>query len=223
MSTDATQQEPPVKVAIVPVTAFQQNCSVVRCERTGKGALIDPGGEVDRLLAAVEELDMELEKILLTHAHADHAGATGELVARLGVPVEGPHQGDQFLIDSIVQQSQMFGLAEVEQFSPTRFLVGGDKVQVGELEFDVLHCPGHTPGHVVFFLDAARLAFVGDVLFQGSIGRSDFPRGDHATLIRSIQDVLMPLGDDVTFLPGHGPPSTFGHERKTNPFLVGEA
>lgn len=216
-ATDDTR--PPLKVAIVPVTPFQQNCSVLRCEATGKGALVDPGGEADRLLAAVEELDIELEKILLTHAHLDHAGATAELVERLGLPIEGPHREDQFLIDSIEQQAQMFGFPPVKGFTPTRWLEGGDEVTVGALTLQVRHCPGHTPGHVVFYLDDAKLAFVGDVLFQGSIGRTDFPRGDHPTLIRSINEQLMTLGDDVTFLPGHGPTSTLGHERRTNPFL----
>lgn len=183
---------------------------------------MDPGGEVERLLATVKELDIDLEKILLTHAHLDHAGATAELVKRLGVPVEGPHEEDQFLIDALQEQATLFGFPPVEKFVPTRFLHDGDRVTVGELELEVLHCPGHTPGHVVFFLREARLAFVGDVLFQGSIGRSDFPRGDHAALIRSIREKLLPLGDDVTFLPGHGPPSTFGHERRANPFLVGQ-
>lgn len=218
MSTD---DSPPLKVAVVPVTSFQQNCSLVRCEKTGKGALIDPGGEPKRLLEAAKQLDVELEKILLTHAHLDHAGATAALVERLGLPVEGPHRDDQFLIDSMKEQAQLFGFPPVEKFTPTRFLEGGDQVTVGELSFGVRHCPGHTPGHVIFFYEPAQLAFVGDVIFQGSIGRTDFPRGDHATLIRSIREQLMTLGDDVTFLPGHGPASTLGRERRSNPFLVG--
>lgn len=215
-----SNQTPPLKVAVIPVTSFQQNCSLVRCEATGKGALIDPGGEVDALLEAVKELDVELEKILITHGHLDHAGATADLVERLGLPVEGPHEDDQFLIDSLTEYGEMMGFPPLKPFTPNRYLQGGDTVRVGDLSFQVRHCPGHTPGHVIFFSDAVRLAFVGDVIFRGSIGRTDLPRGDHATLLRSIREQLLPLGDDVTFLPGHGPTSTLGHERATNPFLT---
>lgn len=215
-----SESSPSLKVAILPVTAFQQNCSILRCERTGKGAVIDPGGDVDRIMDAIAEMDVELEKVLLTHAHIDHAGGTAALLKRKNVPVEGPHAEDQFLIDSLADQSKLFGFPNVETFAPTRFLNGGDTVTVGALELGVRHCPGHTPGHVVFFNAEEKLAFVGDVLFAGSIGRTDFPRGDHETLLRSIREQLFTLGDDITFIPGHGPPSTFGHERATNPFLV---
>ena len=212
---------PTLKVTVVPVTAFQQNCSIVRCERTGRGAVVDPGGEVGRLLEAAKSCDATIEKILLTHAHADHAGGTAALAAELGVPIEGPHRDDQFLIDTIAQQAVLFGLGDdARPFTPTRYLQGGDEVAVGELRFEVRHCPGHTPGHVVFYQPDEHLAFVGDVLFAGSIGRTDFPRGDHATLLRSIREQLLTLPDDVVFVPGHGPTSNIGRERATNPFLT---
>lgn len=209
-----------LKAVIVPVTPFQQNCSVIWCTATGAGALIDPGGETDRLLAVVEEQDIRLSKILLTHAHIDHAGATAELADRFDLPIEGPAEGDRYWIDRLAEQARMFGLPAAAPFEPSRWLVQGDTVQVGEESFEVLHCPGHTPGHVVFFSRGSRVAFVGDVLFAGSIGRTDFPRGDYATLIRSITTRLWPLGDDVTFVPGHGPTSTFGAERRSNPFVA---
>ncbi len=203
---------------IVPVTAFAQNCSVIWCDRTGAGAVIDPGGDIDQILAAVRESGMRPEKILLTHAHIDHAGATAELARSLKLPIEGPHVGDKFWIDGLPEQARMFGLPASECFEPDRWLVDRDRVQVGEIEFEVRHCPGHTPGHVAFYSAADKLAFVGDVLFAGSIGRTDFPGGDYDTLIRAIRENLFPLGDDVRFVPGHGPMSTFGEERRSNPF-----
>lgn len=206
---------------IVPVTPFQQNCTVLWCEATRKAAVVDPGGDIDRILAVVDELGLIVEKILLTHGHIDHAGATAELARRLGVPVEGPQEEERFWIDALPQQSRMFGFPEVEGFEPDRWLNDGDTVSVGEQTLQVLHTPGHTPGHVVFYHPGARLALVGDVLFAGSIGRTDFPRGHHQTLIRAIKDKLFPLGDDVRFIPGHGPMSTFGEERRHNPY-VGE-
>ncbi len=211
-----------LRAVVVPVTAFAQNCSVVWCDATGRGAVIDPGGDLDRILEVVESNGVQLEKILLTHGHIDHAGATAELARRFGLPIEGPEQGDRFWIEQLPDQSRMFGLGRAEGFEPTRWLVDGDEVTVGEVHLQVLHCPGHTPGHVVFYDPEARLAFVGDVLFAGSIGRTDFPGGDYATLIHSVRDKLFPLGDDVRFVPGHGPMSTFGDERRTNPF-VGDA
>lgn len=210
-----------LRAVVVPVTAFQQNCSVVWCTVTGEGAVIDPGGDLDQVLAVAREHGVTLTKILLTHAHIDHAGGTAELADKLGLPIEGPHPGDRYWIDRLPEQSRLFGFPAVAKFEPGRWLDQGDRVQVGAETLEVFHCPGHTPGHVVFFNRPARLAFVGDVLFAGSIGRTDFPGGDYDTLIRSIRDRLWPLGDDVTFVPGHGPASTFGQERKTNPF-VGE-
>ena len=208
-----------LRAVVVPVTPFVQNCSVVWCDATGKGAVIDPGGDLDRILEVVRSNGIELEKILLTHAHIDHAGGTAELARRLSLPVEGPHPGDRFWIEQLPEQGAMFGVARAESFEPTRWLDQGDSVTVGDVTLEVRHCPGHTPGHVVFYEPGARLAFVGDVLFAGSIGRTDFPGGDYDTLIRSIRDNLFPLGDDVRFVPGHGPMSTFGQERKTNPFV----
>lgn len=208
-----------MKYAILPVTQFQQNCSFLVCEDTGKLAICDPGGDIASIEAAIRELGAEPEKILVTHGHIDHAGAVAELARKLGIPVEGPHEDDRFWIDMLPQQSQMFGFPPAEAFTPDRWLHHGDTVTVGNLTLEVLHCPGHTPGHVVFWQPQAKLAVVGDVLFAGSIGRTDFPRGDHATLVRSIRERLFPLGDDVAFIPGHGPMSELGHERCTNPFV----
>jgi glyoxylase-like metal-dependent hydrolase (beta-lactamase superfamily II) len=205
----------------VPVTPFQQNCSIVWCAETMEGALVDPGGELPRLLAEVQRLGVSLKQILLTHAHIDHAGGTGTLAREQGLPIVGPHPGDQFWIDGLAQQAQMFGFAPAEPFTPTRWLADGDAVRVGRQTLDVRHCPGHTPGHVVFHSAAAQRAFVGDVLFAGSIGRTDFPGGDHATLIASIRERLWPMGDETVFIPGHGPESSFGRERRTNPYVRG--
>ena len=211
-----------VKLGLIPVTPFQQNCSILVCERTHRAAIVDPGGDLDEILAALQQTGAELEKILLTHGHIDHCGGTAELRRRTGVPVEGPQREEKFWIDQLALQGVRFGLPGVEGFEPDRWLEGGDEVRFGDVVLEVRHCPGHTPGHVVFFSPADRLALVGDVLFAGSIGRTDFPRGDLDTLIRSITTQLWPLGDDVAFVPGHGPMSTFGEERATNPF-VGDA
>lgn len=208
-----------MKYSIIPVTPFQQNCTLLWCETSKKAAVVDPGGDIAKVMAKLDELGLQLEKILLTHAHIDHAGGTAELVKLTGVPIEGPHSDDQFWIDGLPQQSKMFGFPQVEIFTPDRWLEDGDTVTVGNETLEVLHCPGHTPGHVVFYSPESQLAQVGDVLFQGSIGRTDFPQGDHATLISSIREKLFPLGDTVAFIPGHGPMSTFGQERKTNPFV----
>ncbi len=208
-----------MKIAIIPVTPFQQNCSLLICRKTRKAAVVDPGGDLDRILDAVKEHGVELEKILLTHGHIDHCGGTAQLSEELGLPVEGPHSEDRFLIDNLPQQGLRFGLPQAQGFTPARWLLGGDTVHFGQEELQVRHCPGHTPGHVIFFSAEYRLALVGDVLFAGSIGRTDLPRGDHATLIRSIREELWPLGGDVTFIPGHGPTSTFGKERASNPFV----
>ena len=212
-----------MKLAIIPVTPFQQNCSLVWCEATGKAALIDPGGEPERLLAAVAERGLNLDKLLLTHGHLDHVGAAGILSRQLGIPIEGPHADDAFLLDALPQQCAMFGFPHTESFRPTHWLGDGDAVRFGEVGFEVLHCPGHTPGHVVFYQPEARLAFVGDVLFKGSIGRTDFERGDLEALIGSIRGKLWPLGDDVKFVSGHGATSTFGWERRHNPFVGDDA
>ena len=211
-----------MKLAIIPVTPFQQNCSLIVCDATGEAALVDPGGDVERLLAAVEKSGARLAKILVTHGHVDHCGGVAEIAARAGVPIEGPQREDAFWIDQLAQQGRSFGVPGARLFTPDRWLEGGDTVTVGDIRFEVRHCPGHTPGHVVFVQPAVRIAFVGDVLFQGSVGRTDFPRGDFDTLVRSITTQLWPLGDDIRFVPGHGPMSTFGDERRSNPF-VGDA
>ena len=211
----------PIRCGILPVTPFQQNCSLVWCTETMKGAMVDPGGEIERLIEAARQQKVTIEKILVTHGHLDHAGAVVDLADRLGgVPVEGPQREDAFWIDRVAEQGARYGMDWCKPFTPDRWLEDGDTATVGNQTFRVIHCPGHTPGHVVFFHDGARLAFVGDVLFHGSIGRTDFPRGNHDDLIRSITTKLWPLGDDVTFVPGHGPPSTFGQERRTNPFVA---
>jgi len=206
---------------VIPVTPFEQNCSLLWCEASRKAALIDPGGDLDRLLAIVKRQNVRLESLLLTHGHIDHVGGAHELSLRLSLPILGPEAADAFWLDQLPEQSRMFGFPPTEAFRPDRWLQQGDEVAVGEIILKVLHCPGHTPGHVVFFQPDARLAFVGDVLFKGSIGRTDFPRGNHAELLASIRQKLFPLGDDVAFVPGHGPMSTFGAERRGNPF-VGE-
>lgn len=209
-----------MKAVIVPVTPFQQNCSVIWCPDTMKGAVVDPGGEIDRILAAAQSQGVEIEKILLTHGHLDHCSAARVLADRLGVPLEGPHKDDSFWIDRLADDCASYGFPPAEAFEPDRWLEEGESVTVGDRTLDVYHCPGHTPGHIVFHDAEAGIAWVGDVLFQGSVGRSDFPRGDGPTLIRSIVEKLWPLGDDTVFVPGHGPYSTFGQERQSNPFVA---
>jgi len=209
------------KYQTVPVTPFQQNCSIVWCTDTMKAAVIDPGGELPRLLATADKLGVTLEQIWLTHAHIDHAGATGTLARERGLPIIGPHEADQFWIDGLPQQSRMFGFPPAETFAPTRWLHDGDTVQVGHCTLQVRHCPGHTPGHVVFYEPTTKHAFVGDVLFAGGIGRTDFPQGDFDTLVASITQRLWPLGDEVVFTSGHGEESSFGEERRSNPFVRG--
>jgi len=208
-----------MKAVVVPVTAFEQNCSIVWCTETMKAGVVDPGGDVDKIIKAVEDNGVTVEKILITHGHVDHAGGAVELAERLGVPIEGPHKDDDFWIEQLPEQTVQFGFPEGKSFVPERWLKGGDTVSVGNVSFNVIHCPGHTPGHVIFYQPEENIALVGDVLFQGSIGRTDFPRGNHQDLLDSITQKLWPLGNDVTFVPGHGATSTFGNERKTNPFV----
>ncbi|MDA0230497.1 MAG: MBL fold metallo-hydrolase [Proteobacteria bacterium] len=210
---------PAIQAVIVPVTPFQQNCSVLWCSETMKGAVVDPGGDLDRILAAAAERHVEIEKILVTHGHIDHSGNAAELAAQLDVPIEGPHPDDSFWIDMMTEQGEQWGVAGARPFQPTRWLDQGDSVSFGKVTLAVLHCPGHTPGHVVFHHAEAKLAIVGDVLFQGSIGRTDFPRGNHAALIHSITTRLWPLGGDTAFVPGHGQMSNFAAERQSNPFV----
>jgi hydroxyacylglutathione hydrolase len=212
----------PMKLTVIPVTPFQQNCSIVVCETTNRAAIVDPGGDVERIIGGIGELGVTVEKVFLTHGHLDHCGGAKAVAQHYGVPIEGPHADDAFWIDQLPEQSRQFGFGQSDAFTPDRWLHDGDTVTIGDETLSVHHCPGHTPGHVVFFSEAHRLAWVGDVLFAGSIGRTDFPRGNHADLIRSVKATLWPLGDDVTFVPGHGPASTFGHERRTNPHVRDE-
>jgi len=209
----------PLRAAIVPVTPFEQNCSFLWCTQTMRGVLVDPGGDLPRLKQGIEKAGITVEKILVTHGHMDHCGMAGVLALDLGVPIEGPHEDDRFWIEQLDTAQSNYGL-EGHSFEPDRWLKDGDKVTFGNLTLDVIHCPGHTPGHVVFHHAPSHLAVVGDVLFAGSIGRTDFPRGNHQDLIDSITLKLWPLGDDTTFIPGHGATSTFGHERATNPFVA---
>jgi hydroxyacylglutathione hydrolase len=205
----------------IPVTPFQQNCSIVWCDEANKAAIIDPGGDLPQLLAAVKKTGAQLEQIWLTHAHLDHAGATAELAEQLQLPIIGPHEGDQYWIDLLPAQCAQFGFPASSSFTPTRWLHDGDTVTLGAHTLTVRHCPGHTPGHVVFHSAEINRAFVGDVLFAGSIGRTDFPGGNYEQLIESITKRLWPYGDQTVFIPGHGPESTFGRERKTNPYVGG--
>jgi len=209
----------PLRAAIVPVTPLQQNCAIVWCTATRAGAVVDPGGDVERIRAAVGETGAEIDKILLTHGHIDHAGGAAELAEALDVPVIGPHRDDEWLLEGLAEQGAQYGLAGARPVTPQRWLDEGDTVEVGEVGFEVLHCPGHTPGHVVFVNRDIGFGIFGDVLFQGSVGRTDFPRGSHEDLINSIRTKLLTLPDDFFFICGHGPASTIGHERASNPFL----
>ncbi len=213
--------QPPLKAAIIPVTPLQQNCCLIWCTETMRGAFTDPGGDLPKLREAIRQTGVTIEKILLTHGHIDHCGSAGVFAAELGVPIEGPHEDDRFWIDRLADDGARYGVPG-KPFESDRWLVDGDTVTVGRLTFDVRHCPGHTPGHIVFHHPPSKLAIVGDVLFQGSIGRTDFPHGNHQQLLNSITRKLWPMGGDTAFVPGHGPMSTFAHERATNPF-VGDA
>ncbi|MDO6415873.1 MBL fold metallo-hydrolase [Sphingomonas sp. BIUV-7] len=211
--------EPPLRAAIVPVTPLQQNCSLIWCTQTMRGAFVDAGGDLPRLKAAAAQVGVTIERLLVTHGHIDHCGGTAILAKELGVPIEGPHAEDRFWIDRLADDGRKYGIAGTP-FEPDRWLEDGDRVTVGALVLDVYHCPGHTPGHVVFHHAPSQLAIVGDVLFQGSIGRTDFPRGNHQDLLDAITTKLWPLGDATAFICGHGPMSSFGHERKSNPFVA---
>lgn len=203
----------------IPVTPYQQNCSVVWCDESKQAAVIDPGGEVERLYSFITSQNLTLSAVWLTHGHLDHVGGASKLAQLVGVPIIGPAKGDAFWLEALSEQAKMMGFGDAKAFTPDRWLSHGDVLPLGKLCFEVIHCPGHTPGHIVLFERGARRAFVGDVLFQNSIGRSDFPQGNHEQLVHSIRERLFPLGDDVNFVPGHGPESTFGQERQTNPFV----
>jgi len=209
-----------MKIKIIPVTPFAQNCSLLICEATQKAALVDPGGDIEKILDAIKDEAVTIEKILLTHGHLDHCGASKQIRDQLNIPIEGPHIDDQFWIDQLEEQSKQFRLPHSSSFTPDRYLADDETVEFGNIKLRVKHCPGHTPGHVIFFSAQNNVAIVGDVLFAGSIGRTDFPRGDHDALIKAITTKLWPLGDNVTFIPGHGPTSTFGAERQTNPYVA---
>ncbi len=207
-----------MEVTVIPVTRFRQNCSLLRCTSTNAGAIVDPGGDLERIIAAVDETGVRVEKIFITHGHLDHAGATRGLARQLDVPVEGPHVADQFLVEAIPRQAKRYGV-EADAFVPDRWLEESDTLTFGAQHLEVLHCPGHTPGHLVFFNRDVSYCLVGDVIFNGSVGRTDLPQGSHDQLVHSIRHKLFPLGDEVTFLPGHGQTSTFGWERLCNPYV----
>lgn len=208
-----------LKFIIIPVTSYQQNCTLLICEKTNKAAIVDPGGDIDTILKTIKSEEAIPEIILVTHGHLDHVGAVAELAKKLSLPIEGPQKEDEFWLDSLPSQIKTFGFPPSDTFIPNRWLNDGDTVNAGEQSLKVLHCPGHTPGHIVFFHEQSKLALVGDVLFKESIGRTDFPKGDFNTLIDSIKNKLWPLGKEVKFIPGHGPMSTFGYEMQYNPFV----
>ncbi|WOF73792.1 MBL fold metallo-hydrolase [Parvibaculaceae bacterium PLY_AMNH_Bact1] len=207
-----------LKAAIIPVTPLEQNCCLIWNDENMLGAVTDPGGDLEKIEGALQQTGVKLEKVLLTHGHLDHASAAGELAKKHGVPIEGPHRDDQFLIDELPEQGAKYGMPSYDAFLPDRWLEDEDTVELAGLTLRVRHCPGHTPGHVVFIHEPSKLAIVGDVIFQGSIGRTDFPRGNHEQLISSIRERLFPLGGEIAFVPGHGPMSTFEFEKKSNPF-----
>ncbi|MBU2898120.1 MBL fold metallo-hydrolase [Vibrio hepatarius] len=210
-----------LKYQVVPVTSFSQNCSIVWCDETMEGIVVDPGGDIEQLLLVIKDRAIKVTQLVLTHGHLDHVGGTQSLSKRLDkVEIVGPHQDDNFWLQGLPEQSQMFGFLPTQAFEPNRWLNDGDVIRFGHESLNVYHTPGHTPGHVVLHNEIARLAFVGDVLFNGSVGRTDFPKGDFETLINSIKTKLWPLGKDVRFVPGHGPESTFGQERMSNPFVA---
>jgi len=208
-----------MKFSIIPVTPFQQNSTLVWDQATLQGAVVDPGGDLDLIHSTAEQNGVTIEKILVTHGHVDHAGAVMDLAEQLNIPIEGPHIDDTFWINRLPEDAEKYGFPQARSFVPGRWLDNKDVVEIGTLKLTVRHCPGHTPGHVIFFHEPSKIAIVGDVLFQGSIGRTDFPKGDLPTLLSSIKNRLWPLGADVAFIPGHGPMSTFGDERKNNPYV----
>lgn len=220
MSSDPQGQAPKLEIRIVPVTPLQQNTSLIWCRDTKEGVFVDPGGEVDKLMAAAEQFGVKIVAVWLTHGHLDHAGAATAVKERTGCPIIGPHEDDQWLLDDIEAQGAKYGIADGKNVTPDKYLQDGDTLELAGEQFHVAHCPGHTPGHVVIYHQAGQLAFVGDVLFRGSVGRTDFPRGNHQQLIDSITQKLWPLGPNMRFVPGHGPMSTFGQERKDNPFVA---
>ncbi|MDP3255031.1 MAG: MBL fold metallo-hydrolase [Bosea sp. (in: a-proteobacteria)] len=215
------QPQTPLQIAVIPVTPFQQNCSILWCTKTMQAVIVDPGGDVALIRGALKEVGVTPVAVWLTHGHLDHAGGAAELAEALSVPVIGPHEADKFLLDELPTAGLRFDIRDMRAVTPSRWLVEGDEVKVGDVAFSVLHVPGHTPGHITFFQKDLRFLLAGDTVFAGSVGRTDFPYGSHETLIAAIRDKLLPLGDDVQFLPGHGPAGTLGEERANNPFLRG--
>lgn len=209
-----------MQISVLPVTPFRQNCSLLWNEETNIGAVVDPGGDIDYILHNIESRKLQIDKILITHGHLDHAGAAANIAEQLDAPIVGPHRDDEFLTSALIDQAKKYNFIGVRNFTPSRWLADGDQVSISDMTLNVVHCPGHTPGHVVFFHEPSKLAFVGDVLFNGSVGRTDLPRGNHSALVHSIRNKLWPLGREVSFVPGHGPMSTFGTERQSNPFVA---
>lgn len=220
MAESGNTAEATLRAAIIPVTPLQQNCSVVWDETTMRGGVIDPGGDIDRIEVAISEIGVTVEKIVLTHGHMDHAAGAAALKDRLGVKIEGPHKADEFLLESLADQAARFGIEGARNVTPDRWLDEGDELQIAGHAFQIFHCPGHSPGSLVYVELQERFALMGDVLFRGSIGRTDFPYGDHEALIRAIKTKLLPLGDDIAFICGHGQPSTIGDEKAMNPFIA---
>lgn len=214
-----SQPSPDFRIAIVPVTPFQQNCALLYDDKTKRAAVVDPGGDIDRILEAIQKLGLKVEKILITHGHIDHAGGAHELREKLGVTIEGPHKNDEFLLQDLPNTGAQYGMLTARIVTPDRWLVEGDVVEAAGFTFRIIEAPGHSPGSVVFYNEAQRFAFMGDVLFKGSIGRTDLRQGNHADLLKAIKEKILPLGDDVTFLPGHGSASSLGDERMGNPYL----
>ncbi len=219
-SEDEIMSEPKARAAIIPVTPFQQNCTLLWCSATMKAAVVDPGGDLPVIRDAIAKMGVSVEKILITHGHIDHAAAAAQLAQELGVPVEGPHKADEFLLQQLPERGVQFGILDARILTPDRWLDQGDQVHVGQLTFDILHCPGHSPGSVAFINREEGFGLVGDVLFKGSVGRTDLEGGDHATLMASIRDQLLPLDDSFAFICGHGPTSTIGAERTSNPYVL---
>lgn len=210
-----------LKIYVQPVTPFQQNCSILHCEETKEIAVIDPGGDLEKILGQTRALQAKIKYILLTHGHLDHAGEAKSLAQKLGLKIYGPQYEDQFWLDNMEEQARMFGFSASSSFRPDRYLEDQEEIKLGNSCLKVIHCPGHTPGHIVFYLEKEKFLIAGDVLFKGSIGRTDFPKSHHQDLVDSIRNKIFPLGDDIIVYPGHGPSTTIGEEKLNNPYVGG--